>query len=86
MGEFLVPSFAHLIGDSFLPYSHYMLALSYAPMKFVGLFLTADQGKLKKNSKVDCINLKSGLFKDEKWTLVHSSKKGGIKWTRFTDG
>jgi hypothetical protein len=41
---------------------------------------------LKKNSKVDCINLKSGLFKVEKWTLVHSSKKGGIEWTRFTNG
>ena len=41
---------------------------------------------LKKNSKVDCINLKTGLFKVEKWTLVHSSKKGGIKWTRFTSG
>jgi hypothetical protein len=41
---------------------------------------------LKKNSKVDCINLKTGLYKVEKWTVVHSSKKGGIEWTRFTSG
>ncbi|MFC1955676.1 hypothetical protein ACFLWZ_03990 [Chloroflexota bacterium] len=40
------------------------------------IFVKSESFPLKKISKVDCINLKTGLFKVEKWTLVHSSKKG----------